>query len=879
MIVRTLLSVFFCSCFIHSAYSQGIRGRITNEQGEAVPFANVYIQQLSTGTTSNIDGNYELKLPEGKWEILFQNLGYQTHTMALTTSNAFQEVNVQLVTQHYRIPEIKVLASGENPAYYIMRRAIAMAPYYQKQVSKYSCKVYLKGSGVFEKIPKLFKKQLKKDGIKENEPFVLETVSLIDFELPDKVNQQVLAMRSSGQQNNTSPMEMITNSLYDADQYDIVSPVGKSALKVYHFRLDGVFEDQGRTINKIMVIPKIKGNDVFSGYIYIADLFWNIHSADLTMHHPMMDGKVRQLYAEVNKNTWMPVSFNFDMDVAALGLKIKYKYVASISEYKTTLNPALDHSFIEKQKNQQLFDQVAEETKQVQVQREATSKQQKRIANLLEKQELNNREALKLNRLIETEARRSSPPEPLEIKSSFQVSQKQVNNDTAYWSTLRPIPLTEKERISFAKKDSFLFVSATPQHKDSVRNARRKFKIQHLLFGKTYSYSIDSISQLEQFSIPSLTDPTSKSFNTVDGLRIELPFSYTRSDSSGHSVRLEPHVAYAFARQKVDASILYSQLLNGMTSTWMTASLGTTTEDFNRVSGLSRITNDVYTLWREENYKRFYRRDFAQLNASGDLANGLNLNVTVEYSDNSALTNHSTYSIIDRKDREFDPNIPSNNTLESWQLENHQSLISRLVLEYTPRHRYRIKNHTKVYAESKFPTFSLGYTGAFSDVFGSDARFDLLKLGIRQKVDFGIGDQISYRVNVGKFINHSKLYFEDFQHFNTQSTNFMFSSYEHSFRQLPFYEYSTGREFVEAGAEWQLRRFILKRLPLIKNSSVSEKLFVNYLTTPAIKNYTEIGYGISNLFLLLNIEAVAGFENGKFISSGIKVSLNLNEMK
>ena len=365
----------------------------------------------------------------------------------------------------------------------------------------------------------------------------------------------------------------------------------------------------------------------------------------------------------------------------------------------------------------------------------------------------------------------------------------------------------------------------------------------------------------------------------MDGLRIELPFSYTRSDSSGHSVRLEPHVAYAFARQKVDASILYSQLLNGMTSTWMTASLGTTTEDFNRVSGLSRITNDVYTLWREENYKRFYRRDFAQLNASGDLANGLNLNVTVEYSDNSALTNHSTYSIIDRKDREFDPNIPSNNTLESWQLENHQSLISRLVLEYTPRHRYRIKNHTKVYAESKFPTFSLGYTGAFSDVFGSDARFDLLKLGIRQKVDFGIGDQISYRVNVGKFINHSRLYFEDFQHFNTQSTNFMFSSYEHSFRQLPFYEYSTGREFVEAGAEWQLRRFILKRLPLIKNSSVSEKLFVNYLTTPAIKNYTEIGYGISNLFLLLNIEAVAGFENGKFISSGIKVSLNLNEMK
>ncbi|MDP2114889.1 MAG: DUF5686 family protein, partial [Bacteroidota bacterium] len=369
------------------------------------------------------------------WDVLFQYLGYQTQTVALTTGKTFQEINIRLITQDYRIPEIKVMASGEDPAYYIMRRAIALAPYYQKQVSKYSCKVYLKGSGVFEKIPFVLKKQMKKGNVKVNEPFVMETVSQIDFELPDKVNQKVLAMRSSGQQNNTSPMGMITNNLYDADKYGIVSPVGNSALKVYNFRLDGVFEDQGRTINKIKVIPKIKGNDVFSGYIYIADGFWNIHSADLNMHVTMTDVKVHQMYAEVNKNTWMPVSLDFDMDFSGLGLKIKYKYVASISEYKTTLNPALDHSFIEKQKNQQIqeqqiFERIAEETRQVEQQREAKSKEQKRIAELMEKQELSNRETVKLSRLIETEAKRNSPPEPLEIKSSFQVSQKQVNNDT-----------------------------------------------------------------------------------------------------------------------------------------------------------------------------------------------------------------------------------------------------------------------------------------------------------------------------------------------------------------------------------------------------------------------------------------------------------------
>jgi hypothetical protein len=68
---------------------------------------------------------------------------------------------------------------------------------------------------------------------------------------------------------------------------------------------------------------------------------------------------------------------------------------------------------------------------------------------------------------------------------------------------------------------------------------------------------------------------------------------------------------------------------------------------------------------------------------------------------------------------------------------------------------------------------------------------------------------------------------------------------------------------------------IVKQLPLIRNASISEKLFVNYLATPGIKNYVEVGYGISNIFLLLNVEAVASFENGKFRSSGIRVSLNM----
>jgi hypothetical protein len=876
-----LFLLFAISCLSTLSISaQGIKGRITNAAGEPVSYASIYIPQMTTGTTSNHEGNYELKMEEGKYTLLFQYLGYQTVSREVTIGKTFQQIDIVLSAQNYTIPEIEVLATREDPAYYIMRKAIAMAPYFQKQVSKYSCKVYLKGNGMFEKIPYLLEKQMKKEGLKENQPFVMETLSKIDFELPDKVNQQVLAMRTSGQQNNTSPMGMITNNLYDADKYGVVSPVGTTAMKMYQFKLEGVFTDQGRTINKIKVIPKSKGNNTFSGYIYIASSYWNIHSADLQLHIPMTDVNVHQVYAEVNKNTWMPVSLDFDMNFSGFGFKMKYKYVASISEYKTTLNPALDHSFLEKIKQQQLADQRILE--QINAAKTAVperpkvpTKQQKAIQELMQKEELTNRESVKLNKLIEKDIQRSSPPEPLEIKSSMQVSQKQVNNDSVYWARERPIPLTLSESKSFVKKDSFLRISATPRYKDSVRDSRQKFKAKHLLFGKNYNYSVDSVRRYEYFTVPTLINPSAISFNTVDGVRMEMPFSYYQSDTTGHTLRLNARFDYAFLRKKLDATFTYSQRFRSLSNSWLTATAGTTTEDFNRNASISTLTNEFYTLFLEENYKKFYRRDYLQLIYSRDLINGLNWTEVVEYSYNRALTNHSTFTFFDNKNREFTPNIPQNSTLEAWQTTDHGSFVFRLNLEYTPHNRYRIRDNKKMYAGSKYPTFSLGYRSALSWFSTDDSRFDMLRVGIRQKIDYGFDNHLSYQVGAGKFLNSKRLYFEDFQHFNTQPTELTFSPTENSFRLLPFYQYSTGKQYAEAHLNFQTYKLILKQLPLIKKTAMSEILYVNYLSTPDIKNYVEAGYGFNNLFLFLNAEVMAGFENGSFRSWGFKVSVNL----
>jgi hypothetical protein len=169
----------------------------------------------------------------------------------------------------------------------------------------------------------------------------------------------------------------------------------------------------------------------------------------------------------------------------------------------------------------------------------------------------------------------------------------------------------------------------------------------------------------------------------------------------------------------------------------------------------------------------------------------------------------------------------------------------------------------------------MSYAKAFSGIFSSDSDYDLLKLGIRQSLNFGVANQFAYQLETGNFLNNDKVYFEDFRHFSALPVNFLLSPYNNSFRLLPMYYYSTNQRYVDAHASLTTRKLFLKQLPILRKGSFTENLFVNYLTTPQLSNYVEAGYGISNFLMLFNLEVVAGFENGKYQSAGFKVSLNL----
>lgn len=90
-----------------------IKGSLTDKetQNDPLPFANVIIKRSSKGTTSDFDGNYELKDVEpGTYTLIFSFIGYETRTVpnVKVTANKITTVNTTLGTDADALDEVLI---------------------------------------------------------------------------------------------------------------------------------------------------------------------------------------------------------------------------------------------------------------------------------------------------------------------------------------------------------------------------------------------------------------------------------------------------------------------------------------------------------------------------------------------------------------------------------------------------------------------------------------------------------------------------------------------------------------------------------------------------------------------------------------------------
>jgi hypothetical protein len=343
------------------AFSSVIEGKITDPSGHALPYVSIYIKGSTIGTTSNAEGVYRLTISSGSYKVIYRILGYKATTKNILVEHLNIVVNVQLEDEAMNLKEVTIIA-GEDPAYEMIRHAMKMRKHYLEQVKSYSCDVYIKGLERVLKHPKKFLgHKITNDDLDLIDTtgivYLSESVSRFNFKQQHNIREEMISSKVSGDKQGfsyNSASDLLFNfyenllEVQNLSRRGFISPIALQAMLYYKYRFIGDFKENGRTIDKIEVIPKRKNDPVFRGYIYIEESGWRIYSTDLYL---TKDAQVdfidtlivQQSFIPVDTGVWMPFTNKFLFSGGFIGFKIKGVYMGVNSNY--TLNPDLPKNF------------------------------------------------------------------------------------------------------------------------------------------------------------------------------------------------------------------------------------------------------------------------------------------------------------------------------------------------------------------------------------------------------------------------------------------------------------------------------------------------------------------------------------------------------
>ena len=119
------------------------------------------------------------------------------------------------------------------------------------------------------------------------------------------------------------------------------------------------------------------------------------------------------------------------------------------------------------------------------------------------------------------------------------------------------------------------------------------------------------------------------------------------------------------------------------------------------------------------------------------------------------------------------------------------------------------------------------------------------------------------------------MYFMDYKHFNGNQTILANTDYLNAFKLLPYYMYSTNKEYVEIHAEHHFNGFIFNKIPLLKKTKIQEVVGGHALFNDKLSNYYEVNFGLENIFKIIRFDYVLAYGiNGK-VSNGFLIGLGI----
>ncbi|EMR01792.1 DUF5686 and carboxypeptidase regulatory-like domain-containing protein [Cesiribacter andamanensis] len=844
------LLVLLPSCAL---LAQGIRGLVKDAAGAPLPYASIYVVELRDGASTNMQGRYEIRLPAGTYTLKVQYLGYQTQQLQVQVSEGWQEQEVVLQEQVQVLREVEISRRQEDPALTVMRKAITKRKYHLLQYDSYEVQVYMKGTGQVTDVPFFLKKKLKEEGLNVDEAYTSESVSLIKFAQPDKLEEKVISIRTSGENSGASPNQYINQSFYNDRIATAISPLSGQAFAYYKFRYEGSFYEGELEINKIRVTPRSRGTQVFEGHIYIISGLWAIHSLDLVTTIQGFQVSVKQNYAEVAQNCWMPVTHQYRFSGKILGFAGEFHYLASCRDYKVVLNQDL-------MAETQIIDEKIEDVPPALKMPRVTDKDDI-VETLASEDKMTKKQFRKMINQYEKESLKEQKDPQIVSERSYSVDTLARKRDSTYWAEIRPVPLSTKELKGYQRDDSLARVeSAKLTGKDSTGVIKKgRFKPSVFLLGGRFNLTPRTVLALD----PTLTQVY---YNTVEGFNVNVSGKLVhRTDSLRRRLELAPTVRYGLASEDVYAKgrISYTYAHKGVRRGFFVEG-GKFVSQFNEAEPIHPHINTLSSLLLRRNFMKIYEKGYLQGGFHYRPSHTFSVSTSLEWAQRGELFDQSNYSLYNGEGRTYTTNQPYSRELADTGFPEHQALLFSTQLTYRPGITYRIYNGRKTANLSKVPELLLQYRKGIRGVLGSDVDFDHVQLGLNHGHQFGVSGKLVYELRAGSFLNNRSMYFMDYHHFDGNRTILSSLRPAGSFRLLDYYEFSTNNGYVSAHTHYQFRKFLLTQLPMLRFSGLKENVFVNYLKTGVSQHYYELGYSIDGILRLFRLELAASFNDTEF---------------
>jgi hypothetical protein len=818
---KYFLSALFCLIAFYG-YGISISGKVTDDSGKPVPFASVYLNGTSIGTTANADGEYSLDVKTGEYDLVFRSIGFKLLSKKVSVINAPLKIDAILQPESYQLKEATVKADAEDPAYEIIRKAQKKRKSYLNQVESFSCSAYIKSVQRITEYPKkLFGEKVDLSEILDTTTGIIylsESVSKLNFKKPDHVREEMISSKVSGNNRSFSfnqGSDVLFNfyeNLIDISglvKRGIVSPISASAMMYYDYTLEGTFVENGETVNKIKVIPKRKHDPVFTGDIYIIDDSWRIHSLDLLITKDQQmefidTFRIKEVYVPVEKNVWMLFNSQFSFVFGGFGFHGRGMIDGILTNYN--LHPDFAPNFF-------------------------------------------NGEVMKIDR---------------------QANKK----DSLYWNDTRPVPLTLEEGHDYVKRDSSFKVHESKPYRDSVDREHNKVKASDLILtGYMHQNSIKH----ERYFISGLL--SNFQFNTVEGFNISVAARYSKriedeeEDFAGR-LTVGGEARYGFSNGHFNGNVFLTHRYDLQHLSSYTISAGTAVSQFNSSNPISELVNSAYTLFARYNYMKIYEKQFASVAHRTEITNGLVLNTSLEYAKRLPLANATDYSFASKSKRDYTSNDPLNPQTDSLHFPESNALKFDVRLRVRFKQEYMTLPQGKRIIGSKYPELSLAYTKGIHNTLNSDVDYDLARASLSHEMRFGLLGGFKWNLTYGKFLTDSKMQLMDWHHFNGNKT-FISSFQLNDFSLLDYYTYSTDDEYTEAHGEYNFGGLILNKIPLIRKLKLSEIAGIHYFRTPFMKDYFETSFGLEKLGFL-RADFAIGFANGKKASTGFLIGIKAN---